>query len=53
MNEHQRHVKARESILRGETPEKRIFVHMADLEEKKRKNAKNRLKKNVKGLMKE
>ena len=36
MNEHQRHIKARESILRGETPEKRIFVHMADLEEKKK-----------------
>jgi len=26
MNEHQRHVRARESILKGETPEKRIFV---------------------------
>ena len=37
MNEHQRHVKARESILKGETPEKRIFVHMADLEEKKKR----------------
>ena len=37
MNEHQRHVKVRESILRGETPEKRIFVHMADLEEKKKR----------------
>ena len=37
MNEHQRHVKARESILRGETPENRIFVHMADLEEKKKR----------------
>ena len=37
MNEHQRHVKARESILRGETPEKRIFVHMADLDEKKKR----------------
>ncbi len=37
MNEHERHVKARESILRGETPEKRIFVHMADLEEKKKR----------------
>ena len=37
MNEHQSHVKARESILRGETPEKRIFVHMADLEEKKKR----------------
>jgi hypothetical protein len=37
MNEHQRHVKARESILRGETPEKRIFVHMTDLEEKKKR----------------
>jgi len=38
MNEHQRHVKARESILRGETPEKRIFVHMGDLEEKKQRD---------------
>ena len=37
MNEHRRHVKARESILRGETPEKRIFVHMEDLEEKKKR----------------
>ena len=37
MNEHERHVKVRESILRGETPEKRIFVHMADLEEKKKR----------------
>ena len=37
MNEHQRHVKARESILKGETPEKRIFVHMEDLEEKKKR----------------
>jgi len=37
MNEHERHVKARESILRGETPEKRVFVHMADLEEKKKR----------------
>ena len=37
MNEHQRHVKVRESILRGETPEKRIFVHMADLDEKKKR----------------
>jgi hypothetical protein len=37
MNEHQRHVRARESILKGETPEKRIFVHMADLEEKKKR----------------
>ena len=37
MNEHRRHVKVRESILRGETPEKRIFVHMADLEEKKKR----------------
>ena len=38
MNEHRRHVKARESILRGETPEKRIFVHMEDLEEKKKRD---------------
>ncbi len=37
MNEHQRHVRARESILKGETPEKRIFFHMADLEEKKKR----------------
>ena len=37
MNEHQRHVKVRESILRGETPEKRIFVHMGDLDEKKKR----------------
>ena len=37
MNEHQRHIKARESILRGETPEKRIFVHMEDLDEKKKR----------------
>jgi len=35
MNEHQRHVKARESILRGETPEKRIFVSFEDPKEKK------------------
>ena len=40
MNEHQRHLKARESILRGETPEKRIFVHMEDLEEKKKREDK-------------
>ena len=38
MNEHERHVKARENILRGETPKKRIFVHMADLEEKKKRD---------------
>ena len=37
MNEHKRHVRAREAILRGETPEKRIFVHMEDLEEKKKR----------------
>jgi hypothetical protein len=35
MNEHLRHVKARESILRGETPEKRIFVSMVDPKENK------------------
>ena len=35
MNEHQRHVKARESILRGEIPEKRIFVSFEDPKEKK------------------
>ena len=32
MSEHQRHIKAREDILKGGTPEKRIFVHMEDLE---------------------
>ena len=32
MNEHERHVKARESILRGETPEKQIFIPIEDLE---------------------
>ena len=37
MIEHQRHVKAREDILRGETPEKRIIVHMEDLDEKKKR----------------
>jgi hypothetical protein len=37
MNEHQRHVKARQDILSGKTPEKRIFVHMEDLEEKKKR----------------
>ena len=35
MSEHQRHVKARQAILRGETPEKRIFVAQEDLEFKK------------------
>ena len=35
MNEHQRHIKARESILRGETPEKRIIVSFEDPKEKK------------------
>jgi hypothetical protein len=35
MNEHQRHVKARESILRGERPEKRIIVSFEDPKEKK------------------
>ena len=35
MNEHQRHVKAREDILRGETPEKRIIVSFEDPKEKK------------------
>ena len=45
MNEHQRHVKARQDILSGKTPDKRIFVHMEDLEEKKKReedNKKNR-----------
>ena len=37
MNEHQRHVKARQDILDGRTPEKRIFVHMEDLDEKKKR----------------
>ena len=37
MNEHQRHVKARQDILKGGTAEKRIFVHMEDLEEKKKR----------------
>jgi hypothetical protein len=38
MNEHQRHVKARQDILKGGTAEKRIFVHMEDLEEKKKRH---------------
>ena len=37
MNEHQRNVKARQDILAGKTPDKRIFVHMEDLEEKKKR----------------
>jgi hypothetical protein len=37
MNEHQRHIKARQDILKGGTAEKRIFVHMEDLEEKKKR----------------
>ena len=37
MNEHQRHVKARQDILSGKTPDKRIFVHMEDVEEKKKR----------------
>jgi hypothetical protein len=37
MNEHQRHVKARQDIMSGNSPEKRIFVHMEDLEEKKKR----------------
>ena len=37
MNEHQRHVKARQDILKGGTAEKRIFVHMEDLDEKKKR----------------
>ena len=37
MNEHQRNVKARQDILAGKTPEKRIFVHMEDLDEKKKR----------------
>ena len=40
MNEHQRHVKARQDILKGGTAEKRIFVHMEDLEEKKKREDK-------------
>ncbi len=35
MNEHQRHVKAREDILKGEAPEKRIIVSFEDPKEKK------------------
>jgi hypothetical protein len=38
MNEHQRHVKARQDIMSGKTPEKRIFVHMEDLKEKKKRD---------------
>ena len=37
MNDHQSHVKARQDIMSGKTPEKRIFVHMEDLEEKKKR----------------
>ena len=37
MNEHQRHVKARQDILSGKTPDKRIIVHMEDLDEKKKR----------------
>ena len=37
MNEHRRHVKAREDILKGGTPEKRIIVHFEDPEEKKKR----------------
>ena len=37
MNEHQRHIKARQDILSGKTPDKRIFVHMEDLDEKKKR----------------
>ena len=37
MNEHRRHVKARQDIMKGGTAEKRIFVHMEDLEEKKKR----------------
>ena len=37
MNEHQRHVKARQDILKNGAPEKRIFVHMEDLEAKKKR----------------
>ena len=36
MSERQRHVKARQAILRGETPEKRIFIAQEDLEFKKK-----------------
>ena len=36
MSERQRHVKARQAILRGEAPEKRIFVAQEDLEFKKK-----------------
>ena len=37
MNEHQRHIKARQDILKNGAPEKRIFVHMEDLDEKKKR----------------
>ena len=37
MNEHRRHVKARQDIMKGGTAEKRIIVHMEDLEEKKKR----------------
>ena len=36
MSERQRHVKARQAILRGEAPEKRIFIAQEDLEFKKK-----------------
>ncbi len=48
MNEHQRHVRARESILKGETPEKRIFVHMEDLEAKKKRQDEIRTERELK-----
>ena len=35
MNEHQRHVKARQDIMKGNTPEKRIIVSFEDPKEKK------------------
>ena len=48
MNEHQRHVKARQDIMSGKTPEKRIFVHMEDLEEKKKREDEIRAERELK-----
>ena len=48
MNEHQRHVKARQDILDGRAPEKRIFVHMEDLEEKKKREDEIRAERELK-----
>ena len=48
MNEHQRHVKARQDIMKGNTPEKRIFVQMEDLEEKKKREDEIRAERELK-----